>query len=131
PSSTPIALTFYDGAHGHLKANVEFDKNKFAAYANTVTMSKMLLLQENLPNGEAPIAGLQPKTLSHLMSDLVGQPYDFNRLTLNSLADGGDIMTATRDGATDSFGRPAGALATYPGPITSDLWVSIIDGDHN
>ena len=40
-------------------------------------------------------------------------------------------MTATLPGATDAFGEPAGALQTYPGPISGDLWLGLIDGDHS
>ena len=196
-------LEFYEGARGHLKPNAEFDKAKFYPYANSVTTSKMLLLQENLPNGVAPIAGLQPKVISHLLSDLTGQPYDFARLspngavigatigspivittasttglatgdlvTINDVTGntaangtftitvinatsfrlngatgiipfagggrwtqyenhGGNIMTVSMPGVTDVFGEPASARQTYTGPINADLWLSLIDGDHN
>jgi hypothetical protein len=131
-----LSMEFYEGARGRLKVDAEWNKETFAPYANSVTLSKMLLLQEILPNGQAPIGGNQPKTISHLISDLISaggpaQYYDFALLTMTHPNMGGDIMTTTLPGATDRFDEPASALARYVAPIDSDLWISLIDGDHN
>jgi hypothetical protein len=98
-------VQFWPNAHGRLKQDVEFDKTKFAAYANALTLGKMSLLQETLV-GADPVAGLQPKTISKLLSDVGGQPYDFATMTLNG-QHGGNVLTATMPGAVDSIiGRP-------------------------
>ena len=123
PAAMPIEIEFYEGARGHLKPNVEFDKAKFYPYANSVTLSKMLLLQETLPNGQAPIGGFQPKTISHLLSDLISDGadalfYNFTLLTQNATSSGGDIMSATLPGAMDALvSRPALQIYARPGHI--------------
>ena len=91
-------------------------------------MSKMLLLQETVVDA-APMAGLQPKTLSKLFTDLTGQNYDFAQLTLNG-HHGGDIMTATLPNVVDAFGQPVSVLEKYPQPVSSDMWLTLIDSDH-
>jgi len=47
---TSYNFTVHPGAVGGLRENVEFDKQKFAAYADSVTLSKMHLLQETIPD---------------------------------------------------------------------------------
>ena len=120
-----LQIEFHPGAKGHLKPNVEYNKEKFAAYANSVVLAKLALLQENLVD-EAPVGGLQPKTISHVFSDLTGQPYDFALMDLNG-NHGGNILTATLPDATDIYGQPTSVFDIYPGPISSDLWITSID----
>src|SRR5262249_11048640 len=117
-------VTFYSDLSGPLKPDAEFNKLTFAAYADSVTLAKLLLLQETLPNGEAPVGGNQPKVLSHLLSDLTGQPYDFAQMTLIG-NHGGDILTASMPGVLDPYGQPVAPTSNYvPGifnaqPITN------------
>ena len=127
-----IRTVYHEGALGGLLENIEYDKEKFAAYANTVTLGKLLLLQE-----EDPLSGAQPKNLSRFASDFLTQAagtplyYDFANpgITLNG-NHGGDILTATLNGVLDAYGRPVGATSLYPQPIWGDLWLTTIDGDH-
>ncbi len=123
-----VTFEFYPNARGRLKANAEYDKEKFAPFANAVTTGKILLLQENLVN-ETPVGGLQPKTLSKLFTDLTGRDYDFAKMNLNG-NHGGNIMTATMPNVLDPFGQSTSALDQYPSPVSSDLWLTLIDADH-
>jgi autotransporter-associated beta strand protein len=122
--SLPIA-TFHEGAIGPLNPNVEFDKEKFAAYANAVTLSKLLLLQETPVDGESVGAG----ELSRFFSDQTGQPYDFGLLNLNG-AHGGNILTTTlpKPGVTVEVVREDGSVETALSDERPAL-VSI-DADH-
>ena len=125
---TNVTFEFHPNARGRLKPNVEYDKEEFAAFANTRTTAKMLLLQENLVN-EAPVGGLQPKTISKLLTDLTGRNYDFAKMNLNG-NHGGNIMTATMPNVIDPFGLPVSVLQQYANPVSSDLWIRLIDADH-
>ena len=124
-----VSLEFYPSASGGLKADAEFDKTKFAAYANSVTLSKMTLLQETLVD-TPPVGGVQPKTISKLLTTVSGVNYDFESMVLNG-HHGGNVMTATMAGAVDSIvGRPVSVFDAYDQPIASDLWQNTLDGDH-
>ena len=129
-----VDITLYGNPQGALNPDAEFDKQKFAAYANSVTLAKMLLLQETLPNGETPVGGKQPKTISKLLTDLTGQPYDFAQMTLTG-DHGGDIMTATMPDVVNSYGQPVnitsqGPTTSYDRPLSGDFWLTLMDGDH-
>ena len=124
-----MTIEYYAGAQGGLKPNVEFDKDKFAAYANTVTMAKLLLLQETLPNGQTPVGGQQPKTISKLLTDLSGHAYDFAAMQLNG-DHGGNLLTATMPNVVDAYGQPVSQIAKYGQPATSDAWLTSVDSDH-
>src|SRR6185503_18364690 len=46
-----LGIEFYPNAKTELSNNVEFDKTKFAAYADSVTLCKLLLLRDDaIPN---------------------------------------------------------------------------------
>ncbi len=83
-------ITFYDDPTVALGGNVEFDKTKFAGYANSVQLGKLLLLVEDPIDGETVGAG----QLSALMSDLTGAPYEWSLLNMNG-NHGGNIFTTT------------------------------------
>ena len=83
-------ITFYDDPTVALGGNVEFDKAKFAAYANSVQLGKLLLLVEDPIDGETVGAG----QLSALMTDLTGAPYEWSLLNMNG-HHGGNIFTTT------------------------------------
>ena len=129
-------IMFYDGARSGLKDNVEFDKQEFAAYANSVTFGKLMLLQEELVN-ESPVAGDQPKVLSRLMSDLVTDDvndgsnyfYDYATHQLNG-NHGGNILTTTMANVSDQFGQSVDATTIYEAPVDGNLWITSIDTDH-
>jgi hypothetical protein len=124
-----VGLVFHPGATGGLKANAEFDKDRFFAYGNSVTLGKLAMLQETLVD-EAPVDGVQPKMISKLLTDLAGQNYDFERMTLNG-HHGGNVLTATMPGVVDSIvGDPVSVFGKYPLPISSDLWLASIDRNH-
>jgi len=81
-----------------VNANVEFDKDKFAAYHDTVVLSKLVLVQEL-----DPLGGVTPGTgqLSKLMSDALTAfngstfaPYDWTLLNMVG-NHGGNVMTTT------------------------------------
>ncbi len=128
-NGTTIVVTYHDNALGGLKDNAEIDMDKFAAYANSVTLSKLLLFQETLV-GQDPVDGQQPKTISQLLTDLIGQPYDFEIMDLNG-DHGGNILTATMPGVVDPYGKRVSVIEKYGLPVFSDLWLNTIDGDHN
>src|SRR5438094_5752035 len=67
-------VTLYAHPEGSLKPDVEFDKQKFAAYADSVTLSKLLLLQETLPPAMQTASASDPKTISKLIQDRTRQP---------------------------------------------------------
>jgi hypothetical protein len=124
-----LTIEFHAGAKGALKPDVEFDKSKFAAYADSVTLGKISMLQETLVN-EAPVGGVQPKTISRLLTDLTGKSYDFERMTLNG-RHGGNILTATMPGAVDSLvGRPVSVFDSVPAADLLGFMATTLDGDH-
>jgi len=129
PDGSRVGFIFHPDATGGLKANAEFDKDRFDAYANSVILGKLALLQETLVY-EDPVEGVQPKTISKLLTNLTGQNYDFERMTLNG-HHGGNVLTATMPGVVDSIvGDPVSVFANYPLPISSDLWLASLDRDH-
>lgn len=118
--------TFYEGARGFLGHNIEFDKEKFAAYANSVVLGKLLLLMEEPIDGATTGAG----ALSAVMSDHLVGGYDFSLLNLNG-AHGGNIITATlpKPGVTVDLRNEAGeVVATVPADTRP--WMLSIDTDH-
>ena len=120
-------VTFYPGATGFLNDNVEFDKLKFAAYANSVTLSKLLLLSEDDPMGGPAGA---PGQLSQLIRNMTPNAgYDFGLLNLNG-SHGGNIMTAT----LPMPGVTVTALDAQQQPYTkladARPWLVSIDTDH-
>jgi hypothetical protein len=106
--------TFYSGALGRLKDDATFDKNTFLAYANAVTMSKMLLLVENPVDGSTVGANGLTDLFTHQLQAITPSrtvPYDVDKLNVNG-AHGGNIFTITLPGVND--GSP---------------WLTTIDGD--
>ncbi|MCW5624529.1 MAG: LEPR-XLL domain-containing protein, partial [Burkholderiales bacterium] len=107
--------TFYPDVQGPLREGITFDKENFAAYRNSVVLSKMLLLVEDPMDGETTGAG----GISDLFSDILteqngGTAVDYDALLLNlNGAHGGNIMTMTLPGVAD--GEP---------------WLVSVDGDH-
>ncbi len=85
------------------------NKETFAAYANSVTLTKMLLLMEDDPLTAG--ASSADGQLSQLYSDLTGSPYDFSLLNLNG-NHGGNVLTAT-----------------LPGVADGKIWMTSIDAD--
>lgn len=118
-------LTLYEGAVGTLDGNVEFDKTKFAAYANSVTLAKLLLLSERPVDGATIGAG----ALSKFFSDQLGRPYDFSLLNLNG-GHGGNIMTATlpKPGQTADIIRDTQRAGQAPSDARPGLYS--FDTDH-
>jgi hypothetical protein len=99
-------IVYHEGAVGHMDPNVEFDKEKFAAYADSVTLAKMLLLQETDPLGVGTIGDDQ---LSALMEAILGESYDWG--LLNMVGDhGGNVMTTT-------LPKPAVDIAFAPADV--------------
>src|SRR5262249_7083641 len=91
---------FYEPGTGPLKGNAEFSKTDLVAYADSVVLSKMLLLMESPAGDIVPGAGAAAGQLSKLYSDVLtdinGVPtaYDFSLLNLNG-AHGGNVLTST------------------------------------
>jgi hypothetical protein len=116
-------ITFHENATISTSENVEFDKTKFAAYANGVTFGKLLLLTEDPVDGEPVGAG----QLSAVMSDLIGGDYDWSRLNMNG-HHGGNIFTTTLQKPDEYFPvqveiGPNGYFLTDSQP-----WLRTIDG---
>src|SRR6266545_4477785 len=114
-----ITFTFYAGAEGRLADTAEFDKHGFAAYDNSVTLSRMLLLMEDPADGAGGgTAGANQlsKLYSDILTTLEGRPtrFEFSLLNLNG-AHGGNVLTSTLPGIPGSELRP---------------WLVSIDGDH-
>ncbi len=116
-------FNFHSNAVGGLKDGVTFDKNEFAAYANAVTTSKLLLLSGS--------------RVDSLITELIGAPY-----TLYSPAGvRGNIMTTTFPGANieepalptnpEEGANAADVNAPHPSdPQDGSQWLRSIDGDH-
>ncbi|MFN0038401.1 MAG: LEPR-XLL domain-containing protein, partial [Burkholderiales bacterium] len=106
-------FSFNDDALAAPNAAAEFDKQTFAAYANSVTLSKMLLLTETPVDGN-PTA-TWANQISALFANVSGfAGYDAKLLNLNG-AHGGNVLTATLPGVPGAEGRP---------------WLVSIDADH-
>src|SRR5882672_2908776 len=99
--------TFYTPTEGRLTDAAHFSKTGFAAYANSVTLTKMLYLMESPTDGSTIGAG----QLSQLYSDLIGTDYDFTLLNMHG-AHGGNVLTTT-----------------LPGVGGTEAWMDSIDGD--
>ena len=113
------AVSFHQNAVGRLKDNVSFDKTEFAAYADSVMLAKLLLLDGN--------------GLSQVMTDLVGSNYDYMLMQPNvsdalETALQFNIMLATLPNVTD-----LSPIRNEAGPLsTQDLqsqWLYSIDTD--
>ncbi|PYR22394.1 MAG: hypothetical protein DMF94_04905 [Acidobacteria bacterium] len=112
-------FTFYSDAEGPLLDASRLNKTTFAAYANSVTLTKMLLLMEDTSDGVGggTAGDGQLSTLfSNILTTLNGTTttYDFSLLNLNG-AHGGNVITATLPGVPGTVDRP---------------WLVSIDGDH-
>lgn len=135
-------FTFYPNPTGLLDDNVEFDKNTFAGYRNSVTMAKLLLLHEQPLGGFA--ASASNGGLSKLINDQLGAlalpgagSYDWSLLNLIG-SHGGNIFTSTlpMPGRTTDeireFGLFLGTkLLLEDRPLDGRPWLRLIDGDHN
>ncbi|MDZ4736982.1 MAG: LEPR-XLL domain-containing protein, partial [Rhodospirillaceae bacterium] len=103
--------TFFADAEGRLTDGLtdeaHFSKTAFAAYANSVTLTKLLYLMETPPDGSTEGAG----QLSVLYSDLSGTVYDFTLLNMHG-AHGGNVLTTT-----------------LPGVGGEEPWMDSIDAD--
>ncbi|MDP8942565.1 MAG: zinc dependent phospholipase C family protein, partial [Actinomycetota bacterium] len=100
-------VEFWRDPTAGLHPNVEFDKQKFAPYADSVTLSKMLLLQELNPLTGARLTGTATTScgggqLSKLMNDALGAfasgsagyCYDWTKLNMIG-THGGNVLTTT------------------------------------
>jgi hypothetical protein len=121
---------------GALKDNAVFDKETFAPYANSVTMTELLMLQEwdplELEDGKPPEAANRkehPRVLSKLLSDLSGTNYDFAALGDNGLH-GGNLLSATLPGVMDEYGVSVSHGDNYRAPFDHDVWFNSMDSDH-
>ncbi|MCA9189899.1 MAG: zinc dependent phospholipase C family protein, partial [Planctomycetales bacterium] len=123
PANDIPGVTFYEGATVSISTNVEFDKQKFAAYANSVTLGKLLLLSEDPLDGNA----LAANQMSQLMTDLTGASYDWSLLNING-AHGGNIFTSTlpKPGQEILVQAEVGPSGTFP--VDSRPWLLSIDG---
>ena len=107
-----IGLDFYPTAVQRLNDNVEFDKTKFAAYADSVTLGKMLLLQETDPlggvtAGDGGLSHLVRNALNSLNPLAPPSTYDWSLLNMVG-GHGGNVMTTT-------LPKPVTALAVTVG----------------
>lgn len=138
PFGEVLSVEMYEDAHGRLKDSAEFNKETFAPYTNSVTMTELLLLQEWDPMRiersfdpfEEPSINNadHPRTLSHLLSDLTGESYDFSLLN-NFGQHGGSLFTATLPGVRDEFGMLVADSTQYRQPFDHDVWFRSMDGN--
>ena len=129
--AAPLALPeiegiqFHPGSSARQNDNVEFDKKKFAAYADAVKLAQMLLLQETNPLGGPPTAGsgqlsaLMSNALTKLLTEENGgvlTTYNYDWTKLNQLGNhGGNVFTTTLQ-------KPPGVVAfdpSAPGTISA------------
>ncbi|HEY3486170.1 MAG TPA: hypothetical protein VGK49_12350, partial [Ilumatobacteraceae bacterium] len=127
-------FAFYDDPVGPLNDNVEFDKQKFAAYKNAVVLAKLLLLHE-LPQPVLPGSASNGQ-LSKLVVDHLGGTYDWTLLNVVG-SHGGNIFTTTlpMPGQTIDEIRESGMflrtkLFLEDRPLDGRPWLRSIDGDH-
>jgi len=123
-------ITFYPNATFGLDQDVEFDQSRFAAYADAVTMSKLLLLQENAVPGETIELNQLSALVNNTRADLgipLATPYDWSKLNVNG-DHGGNIFTTTLQ-------RPGGLIPVFTdkgptGMFSRDdrPWLRLIDG---
>ena len=95
PDANP-GVEYYANPAGRLADNVEFNKSTFAAYANSVSLAKMALLQEVDPLGGAGLhvgrlSALATNGLTALSTPLA---YDWTELNLVG-GHGGNVLTTT------------------------------------
>ncbi|MEP7157786.1 MAG: right-handed parallel beta-helix repeat-containing protein [Chloroflexota bacterium] len=111
-----VTFTFYADVEGTLTDNAEFNKETFAAYANSVTLARTLVLMENPVDGETTGANQLSELFSDVRARLGLSPsaYEFSLLNLHG-AHGGNVLTATLPGVSGTVGRP---------------WLLSIDPDH-
>ncbi len=102
-------FTFYDDAQSFLNTNATMNKQNFAAYANSVTLTKMIYLMDDDPliTGVSAADG----QLSGLYSQLTGSAYNFGLLNLHG-SHGGNVLTTT-----------------LPGVADGQIWMTSIDAD--
>ncbi|HSN12478.1 MAG TPA: hypothetical protein VLS51_10250, partial [Propionibacteriaceae bacterium] len=138
-------MFYYSDAVAGLDENVEFDKNVFAAYYNSVVISKLLLLHED-PVGVSTTAstGMLSKFINDQLAYLKAQGllpagyvlpdgyvYDFSLLNVYG-AHGGNIMTATLPMPGVTVGDVRGYADTKRAVtvlIDSLPWLGSIDAD--
>ncbi len=114
-----IDFDFYPGAQAGLADNAELDKELFAAYANSVTLTKLMYLMEADPLSNSLYASANGQ-LSDLYSDILTNlngtttEYDFGNLNLHG-GHGGNVLTTTLPGA--------------PGSAEGLPWMTSIDAD--
>ena len=114
-----INFNFYPGAQAGLTDDAEMDKDLFAAYANSVTLTKLMYLMEADPLSNSLYASANGQ-LSDLYSDILtnlngtATAYDFGNLNLHG-DHGGNVLTATLPGA--------------PGSADGLPWMTSIDAD--
>jgi hypothetical protein len=116
-------VTYYDDPTVALSGNVEFDKQKFAAFADSTQLGKLLLLMDDPVDGELVGAG----QLSQLMTDLTGAPYEWSLLNVNG-NHGGNIFTTTlqKPGQQIEIVSEDGVVETAL--ADSRPWLKLIDG---
>ena len=115
-----ISIEFYAGPEdgtnpdGRLKDGAAFSKANFAAYANAITVTKLMYLMETPPDGELTSSGQLSKLYSKLDDAVAPGPgtYDFKKLNLHG-AHGGNILTST-----------------LPGVAGDAVWMDTIDADN-
>lgn len=88
-----------------LRDDVTFDPNNFAAFKNTVTLTKLLLL-------DGP-------TMDQVLTDLTGKPYTLYCADRPTVPAAGNIMLTVLPGVTESNGTPA----------DPSEWLRVIDGN--
>ena len=120
-----LTFTFYADVEGKLASETEFDNATFAAYKNSVTLAKMLLLTEDPIDGETTGANEISRLFSNVREHLGLSPsaYEFELLNLNG-DHGGNVLTATLPGVPGTESVP-----TEDGPSEGRPWL-VMSGDH-
>ncbi|MHC4507326.1 MAG: FG-GAP-like repeat-containing protein, partial [Planctomycetota bacterium] len=132
-------VEFYERPVAGVDNNVEFDKEKFAAYKDATQVAKMLLLMESPPDSESVGAGQLSALMSDALSVLNGTPTTYDWSLLNNVGNhGGNISTTTlpKPGQTvvqftEKLAFPDGFLLDLEFvvfPSDARPWLRIIDG---
>ncbi len=138
PATDPIVsdnpnFVFFDRPQTVVGPDIEFDTTRFAAFADAVTLGKLILLQENPVDGDVASAGQLSTLVNNTLADLgtpLSTPYDWSLLNMNG-NDGGNVLTTTLQKPGVMVEATLADGTTEQVLSDAQPWLLQIDGDHN